>query len=55
MFHFSDQVIDGKYGFDYKIHEGRARSRNAIKLLEISGYPASIVLEAQTLAASKSD
>lgn len=51
MYHFSDQVVDGRYSFDYRIHPGPARSRNAIKLLEISGYPASIIREAEALAA----
>lgn len=50
MFHFNDCVVDGKYGFDYLIRSGMARSRNAIKLLEISGYPRSIIKEAEALA-----
>jgi len=50
MYHFSDQVVDGTYSFDYRIHAGPARSRNAIKLLEITGYPASIIREAESLA-----
>jgi hypothetical protein len=54
MYHFSDQVLDGRYGFDYHIHPGPAQSRNAIRLLEISGYPASIIREAETLAARNS-
>ena len=51
MYHFSDQVADGNYSFDYRIHPGPARSRNAIKLLEISGYPKSIIDEAENLTA----
>lgn len=51
MHHFSDRVVDGKYGFDYLIHPGPVRSRNAIKLLALSGYPATITEEARTLAA----
>jgi DNA mismatch repair ATPase MutS len=51
MYHFNDQVVEGRYSFDYHIHPGPARSRNAIKLLEISGYPNSIVHEAETIAA----
>jgi hypothetical protein len=52
MYHFSDQVVDGRYSFGYHIASGPARSRNAIKLLEISGYPNSIIQEAEALAAS---
>jgi DNA mismatch repair ATPase MutS len=51
MYHFNDQVVEGRYSFDYHIHPGPARSRNAIRLLEISGYPNSIVHEAETIAA----
>ncbi|MCX6954524.1 MAG: hypothetical protein NTV51_20415 [Verrucomicrobia bacterium] len=50
LYHFSDQVVDGRYGFDYRIRPGPVRSRNAIKLLELSGYPPSIVAEATQLA-----
>ena len=50
MYHFSDQVVEGRYSFDYHIRPGPARSRNAIKLLEISGYPKSIIHEAESLA-----
>jgi hypothetical protein len=51
MHHFSDRVVDGKYGFDYLIHPGPVRSRNAIKLLALSGYPAAVTEEARRLAA----
>ena len=51
MYHFNDQVVEGRYSFDYHIHPGPSRSRNAIRLLEISGYPSSIVHEAETIAA----
>jgi DNA mismatch repair ATPase MutS len=47
-------VVDGRYSFAYHIHPGPARSRNAIKLLEISGYPKSIICEAETMAARNS-
>jgi len=51
MHHFSDHVVDGKYGFDYLIHPGPVRSRNAIKLLALSGYPETITEDARRLAA----
>jgi len=50
MYHFSDQVIEGKYGFDYLIHSGVARSHNAIQLLKFSHYPESVTTEAELLA-----
>jgi DNA mismatch repair ATPase MutS len=50
MHHFTDLVAEGKYGFDYLIRPGPVRSRNAIKLLELTGYPKSITCEAERLA-----
>lgn len=50
-FHFADRVTDGNYSFDYLLRPGPAQSRNAIRLLEISGYPQSITREAEQLAA----
>lgn len=49
-FHFSEQVVDGRCAFDYRLHEGPARSRNAIRLLEILGYPDFITREAHGFA-----
>jgi DNA mismatch repair ATPase MutS len=54
MFNFSDQVVDGKYGFDFIIRPGPAQSRNAIRLLELRGYPASVTDEAERTATSLS-
>jgi DNA mismatch repair ATPase MutS len=51
MYHFNDQVVDGHYSFDYHIQPGPARSRNAIKLLAICGYPREIIDEAEALVA----
>lgn len=49
MFHFSEQVEDGKFFFNYKIKEGPCSSGNAIKLLEIMEYPKSIITEANAI------
>lgn len=38
-FHFEEQVNDSDITFDYKLREGRAVTRNAIKLLKLLGYP----------------
>lgn len=46
IFHFSEQVADHKFYFDYKIKEGTTFSGNAIKLLELKGYPAEIIKDA---------
>ncbi|BCJ99774.1 MutS-related protein [Anaerocolumna chitinilytica] len=43
-YHFKEQIVENNVLFDYKLIEGRAVSKNAIKLLEVMGYP-SIVTE----------
>lgn len=50
MHHFSEQVLDDQCGFDYRIQPGPARSRNAIKLLELNGYPEAITRQAAAVA-----
>lgn len=50
MYHFREQVENGVHFFDYIIKPGPCTSRNAIKLLEIKGYPESIVQEAMELS-----
>lgn len=49
MFHFSEQVENGTFFFNYKIKEGPCSSGNAIKLLGIMKYPESIISEANNL------
>ncbi len=50
MFHFQEQIEDGQHFFDYRIKPGPCRSRNAIRLLELVGYPAGIIDEANSLS-----
>jgi len=50
MKHFSECVDGGKFYFDYKIKDGPCKTRNAIKLLELSGYPVQVVTNAYELA-----
>jgi len=49
MFHFSEQVENSRFFFNYKIKEGPCSSGNAIKLLEIMKYPDSIISEANSI------
>ncbi len=49
-YHFEETVTDDKVEFDYLLHEGRATSRNAIKLLRMLGYPEEIIERAETSA-----
>ncbi|NMM63656.1 DNA mismatch repair protein MutS [Clostridium sp. P21] len=49
-YHFQENIIDNQITFDYKIHEGRSTTQNAIKLLGILGYSDDIVEKAQRKA-----
>ena len=46
MYNFSEIILNSQYSFDYQINEGSCRSRNAIKLLEISNYPKEVLQNA---------
>jgi DNA mismatch repair ATPase MutS len=48
--HFQERIADNSIVFDYKLYEGRASSRNAIKLLRLMGYDDAIVTEAERRA-----
>jgi DNA mismatch repair ATPase MutS len=48
--HFQETITDNGILFDYKLRDGRASSRNAIKLLQLMGYSAAIVAEAEKRA-----
>ncbi len=49
-YHFTENIIDDEISFSYIIQKGRATSRNAIKLLEVMGYEAEVVNDAQAAA-----
>ena len=50
MYHFSEQVENGNFYFDYKIKKGPCSNRNAIKLLELKGYPDEITSQAMEIS-----
>lgn len=50
MKHFSECVEDETFFFDYQLKDGPCKTRNAIKLLELSGYPKNVVSNAYDLA-----
>lgn len=50
MFHFSEQIVEGACGFNYLLQPGPTTERNAIRLLEINGYPEAISREAREIA-----
>lgn len=49
-FHFEERVSDEGVAFDYTIREGRATTKNAIRLLGALGYPEPVVETARRLA-----
>ncbi len=49
-YHFEEEIRDGDIFFHYKLLDGRATTRNAIKLLEIMGYAPEIIDSAQKMA-----
>jgi DNA mismatch repair ATPase MutS len=53
MFHFSEQVEGQRYYFDYVLRQGPCREGNAIRLIELKGYPRDIVNSCQVFASGK--
>lgn len=49
-FHFTEEIKEGDILFSYRLFQGRAQSRNAIKLLELMGYDRQIVESALSCA-----
>lgn len=49
-YHFEEDVRDGDVYFNYRLQEGRATTRNAIKLLALMGYDSEIIERAMAQA-----
>ncbi|WP_375580889.1 DNA mismatch repair protein MutS [Marivirga tractuosa] len=50
LYHFSEIIKDEKVDFDYKLKEGKLKTRNAIRILDINEYPKTIIQEAEKTA-----
>lgn len=50
-YHFTEQAGEHDIMFDYKLRQGPADSKNAIRLLELAGFPESVVKRAKAIAA----
>lgn len=50
--HFAERIVDGELTFDYKLHEGRSSTRNAIAILDLWGFPHSVVTDAEAVVAA---
>ncbi len=51
-YHFSEEVRENDIDFSYRLKEGRAQSKNAIRLLSLLGYDERITTAAQEAAQS---
>lgn len=49
-YHFQERIKDKQILFDYKLYQGRAISKNAIKLLDMLGYDSTIIRAAEHAA-----
>lgn len=49
-YHFEEEIADGDIHFPYRLLNGKATTRNAIKLLELIGYDREIIERAESLA-----
>lgn len=47
--HFTESIEGNNVIFDYKVREGAARTRNAIKLMKINGFPDEIINMAESM------
>ena len=49
LYHFEEQIVNEALSFDHLLKEGKLKTTNAIRLLELSGYPKEIIDEAKQL------
>jgi DNA mismatch repair ATPase MutS len=52
LHHFTETVENNKLHFDHSIKPGQIRTRNAIRILELSDYPDDITREARQISAT---
>ncbi|WP_131537121.1 MutS-related protein [Pedobacter nototheniae] len=55
LYHFTETIEDNELIFDHKLKSGPLKTKNAIKILEISGYPKEIIIEALQISKSLSN
>jgi DNA mismatch repair ATPase MutS len=49
-YHFQERIVGNQILFDYKLKKGKAVSKNAIKLLNMMGYPKEVIISAENAA-----
>lgn len=45
--HFTEQIANNELMFDYKLKNGKLKTRNAIRILELHEYPDEIIMDAR--------
>ena len=50
LYHFVETIENKEFHFDHKLKPGPLRTRNAIRILEISNYPEEIIDEAEQIS-----
>jgi len=50
LYHFTETIENDELQFDHKIKLGQLKTRNAIRLLELSNYPNEITTEARQIS-----
>jgi hypothetical protein len=50
FYHFRESVTDGQLHFDYRIHHGPTSTHNAIRMMEVYGFPGDVVADARRVA-----
>lgn len=50
LYHFTETVESDHVHFDYKLKNGGLKTRNAIRILEVNGYPQELIEEARAIS-----
>ena len=53
--HFSEQIEGNDISFNYRLMEGPSKSRNAIALLKMKGFPENVILESEKMCSVLDD
>jgi len=52
LYHFSETVYENELHFDHHLKKGPLKTSNALRLLELSGYPEKVISEARKLTST---
>ena len=50
LYYFQESIEEDTLSFDYTLKKGALQKKNAIRILEIAGYPKEVITEAQQLS-----